>query len=91
MEDMEPGEVAAMWQDGEDAIILVTSDRSIPDDERCAAVNRMLAKLKLQPGTPATAPVMRLVGSAAVLSVLLPHLSQQMTSPAGKCLQSLLV
>lgn len=95
MEDMEAGEVAVMWQEGENALIMVTSDRSIPDTERCAAVNRLMQHLKLQPGTRAAtvaAPTLRVVSSsAAAVCLFLPHLSQQMAGPPGKCLQALFV
>lgn len=46
MEDMEDGEVAAMYQVGEDAVIMVS--RSYPDDVRCNAVNDLLASIRAQ-------------------------------------------
>ena len=46
MEDMEAGEVAAMYEEDGDAIILVA--RGLPDDQRCAAVNRLLARLTVR-------------------------------------------
>lgn len=46
MEDLVVGEVAAMYQEGEDAVILVS--RALPDDIRCAAVNDLLASIKAQ-------------------------------------------
>lgn len=44
MEELPKGEVAAMYQEGEDAIILVS--RSLPDDARCQAVNDLLASVR---------------------------------------------
>jgi hypothetical protein len=84
MEELEPGEVAAMYQEGEDALIMVTLDRSVPDVERCAAVNRFLGQLKLQP-SPAARPGLRLVGRSAVVvdGGLLPHLSEQVACATG--------
>lgn len=46
MEDLKAGEVAAMYQEGEDAVIMVS--RNYPDDERCRAVNDLLASVRAQ-------------------------------------------
>lgn len=46
MEDMPAGEVAAMYEEDGDAIILVA--RHLPDDQRCDAVNRLLARLTVR-------------------------------------------
>ena len=46
MEDLEPGEVAAMYEENGDAIIFVARD--LPDDQRCQAVNRLLARLNVR-------------------------------------------
>lgn len=96
MEDMPAGEIAAMYCEGEDAIILVS--RNGPDDERCAAINKLLGRLAVQP-PPVTA--LRLIhggavkvtgsGSVAALGGFLTHLSEQVTSPAGQGLQTLVV
>lgn len=87
MEDMEPGEVAAMYHEGENALIMVTSDRSIPDVDRCAAVNRLLSRVKAQPGAPTlptTTPRLTVIpGSVPAVGVFFPHLGQQVTSAAG--------
>ena len=86
MEDMQDGEVAAMYREGEDALILVA--RHLPDDVRCEAVNRLLA-------TVAAAPLGRLrplrIASAVAVLTLLAHLGEQVASPAGQGLQSLFV
>lgn len=44
MEDMPAGEVAAMYQDGGDAVVMVS--RALPDDVRCRAVNDLLATVE---------------------------------------------
>lgn len=46
MEDMEAGEVAAMYEEGGSAIILVA--RHLPDDQRCAAVNELLSHVDVR-------------------------------------------
>lgn len=46
MEELPKGEVAAMYQEGEDAVILVS--RAYPDDVRCTAVNDLLASVRAQ-------------------------------------------
>lgn len=46
MEDMPKGEVAALYQEGEDAVIMVSRD--YPDDVRCNAVNDLLASIRAQ-------------------------------------------
>lgn len=46
MEDMGPGEVAAMYEENGDAVILVARD--LPDDQRCDAVNRLLSRLSVR-------------------------------------------
>lgn len=46
MEDMNDGEVAAMYQHGQDAVILVS--RALPDDVRCEAVNDLLAGVRAE-------------------------------------------
>lgn len=85
MEDMDQGEVAALYQDGEDAVILVSRDLS--DDVRVCAVNRLLATARALP-----APTVRAVSSVAGLATLLfTHLGQQVASPAGQHLQSLII
>lgn len=43
MEDMGPGEIAAMYEEDGDAVIMVA--RHLPDDLRCDAVNRLLARV----------------------------------------------
>lgn len=51
MEDMAPSEIAAMYQCGEDAVIMVS--RHLSDDMRCEAVNDLLTHVKarqLEPG-----------------------------------------
>ena len=86
MEDMEPGEIAAMFHDGEDAIILITTDRTLSDETRCAAVNRLLARIDAQPGRPArpgTVTQLTSVRSVTGVGVFLPHLSEQVTCAAG--------
>ena len=52
MEDLPAGEVAALYQEGEDAVILVS--RALPDDLRCGAVNELLSTVRAKP------PVVRL-------------------------------
>ena len=89
MEEMEAGEVAAMYQDGEDAVIMVTLDRSIPDAERCEAVNRLLAQIRLE--KQPRQPWLRVVAGSAVAAFFLAHLGQQVTGATGQGLQSLLV
>ena len=85
MEDMDHGEVAAMYQDGEDAVILVSRD--LCDDVRCEAVNRLLATVRAVPK-----PTLRAVSSvAALVPLLLAHLSQQVASPTSQSLQALIV
>ena len=85
MEDMDNGEVAAMYQDGEDAVILVS--RRLSDDVRCDAVNRLLATIRAMP-----APVVRAVSSVAgIAALLLAHLSEQVSGPAGQSLQALII
>ena len=86
MEDMQDGEIAAMFRNGSDAVILVARD--LPDDVRCAAVNRLLSKVEANP--PAGLRPRRIASAVAVLT-LLAHLGEQMASPAGQGLQSLLV
>ena len=86
MEDMQDGEVAAMFRQGEDALILVARD--LPDDVRCDAVNRLLATVKAEP--PGRLRPLRIASAVAALS-LLAHLGEQIASPAGQGLQSLLV
>jgi ribosomal protein L34E len=44
MEELATGEIAAMYQEGEDAVIMVS--RSHPDDVRCKAVNDLLASVR---------------------------------------------
>ena len=46
MEDMEPGEVAAMYEENGDAIVLIA--RHLSDEQRCEAVNRLLARLSVR-------------------------------------------
>lgn len=46
MEDMEPGEIAAMYEEGGDAVILIA--RHLPDDQRCQAVNNLLARVDVR-------------------------------------------
>lgn len=46
MEDMEAGEVAAMYEEDGNAVILVA--RHLPDDQRCAAVNSLLTRLSVR-------------------------------------------
>ena len=59
MEDgLEDGELAVMYQEGDDAIILIS--RHGCDDDRCAAVNRLIA-LHLSP--PAIVRPARLVAA----------------------------
>ena len=85
MDDMDHGEVAALFQDGEDAVVMVS--RHLSDDVRCDAVNRLLATIRAVP-----APVVRAVSSVAGLAaLLLAHLGQEVASPAGQSLQSLVV
>jgi hypothetical protein len=84
MEDMESGEVAALYRSGEDAVILVSRDLS--DDVRVCAVNRLLAAVRAIP-----APPLRAVSSVAGVALFLAHLGQQVASPAGQHLQALLV
>jgi len=50
MEDMQDGEVAAMYQHGEDAVILLS--RALSDDLRCQAVNDLLAGVRAQAPLP---------------------------------------
>lgn len=47
MEDMKPGEVAAMYQEGDDSLILVSRD--LTDDVRASAVNELLMRIKTAP------------------------------------------
>lgn len=77
MEDMPVGEIAAMYQEGNDAVILVS--RSLDDDTRARAVNRLLRRLT----SPAPIRLVRSVGSVAVL-LLLAHLGQKMTSATSQ-------
>ena len=85
MEDMDHGEVAAMYQEGEDAVILVA--RHLCDDVRADTLNRLLATVRVVP-----APVVRAVSSVAgVAALLLAHLGQEVASPTGQSLQSLIV
>lgn len=46
MEDMEHGEIAALFEEGNDAIVFVS--RHLDDDTRCDAVNRLLARLSVR-------------------------------------------
>jgi len=46
MEDMEPGEVAAMYEEDGDAVILIA--RHLSDDQRCEAVNNLLARVDVR-------------------------------------------
>lgn len=46
MEDMKAGEVAALYEEAGDAIIMVA--RHLPDDQRCEAVNRLLARINVR-------------------------------------------
>lgn len=46
MEDMGLDEVAAMYEEDGDAIILVA--RHLSDDQRCEAVNRLLSRLSVR-------------------------------------------
>lgn len=85
MEDMDHGEVAALYQDGEDAVILVSRD--LCDDVRCDAVNRLLATVRAMP-RPAVSAV---ASVAALVPLLLAHLGEQVASPAGQGLQAFLV
>lgn len=57
MEDLPKGEVAAMYQEGDDAIVMVSRD--YPDDVRCNAVNDLLATLRAK--SPMRAPAMHLL------------------------------
>lgn len=86
MDDMQDGEVAAMYREGEDALILVA--RGLPDDVRCDAVNRLLATVAVNP--PGRLRPLRIASAVAVLS-LLAHLGEQVAGPAGQGLQALLV
>ena len=47
MEELEPGEVAAMYEEGGRAVVLIA--RGLTDDERCDAVNRLLALRSFPP------------------------------------------
>jgi len=85
MEDMEPGEVAAMYEDDGDAVILVARD--LPDDARCAAVNRLLAGVR----TAQRPPVRWLASVGSVAALLLTHFGQQIPGSALQGLQALLV
>jgi hypothetical protein len=62
MEDMQDGEIAAMYEEGGDAVILVARD--LPDDMRCAAVNRLLAR------------VTAVAAASAALFLFLAHLAE---------------
>jgi hypothetical protein len=50
MDDLEPGEVAAFYEEPGAAVILV--NRHLPDDERCDAVNAILARRERNPSCP---------------------------------------
>jgi hypothetical protein len=54
MEDMPADEVALLYQEGNDAVVLIA--RHLSDDERCAAVNKLLGRLNVRV-TPARFPV----------------------------------
>lgn len=47
MEDMAADEVAVIYKEGADAIVMVS--RHLSDDVRCAAVNRLLQQVSLIP------------------------------------------
>ena len=75
---MTDNEVAAIYQEGEDAVILVR--RGLPDDQRVCAMNALLARLKVK-----AEPIVTLVAGSAVASLLLvAHLLQQVASPPGQ-------
>lgn len=86
MEDMPVGEIAAMYQEGEDAVIMIS--RELDDDTRCDAVNRLLGKIAAKPHSP-----VRLVRSVSSVAVLLffAHLCQQMAGATSQGLQPLWV
>jgi hypothetical protein len=74
MEDMPADEVAVLYQEGNDAVILIS--RELTDDQRCAAVNKLLNRLnvRVSPGrfpVPVAAPPRAVVpggpGTPAVL------------------------
>ena len=46
MEDMEPDEVAVMYVENGDAIVLIA--RHLSDDQRCEAVNRLLSRITVR-------------------------------------------
>jgi hypothetical protein len=46
MEDMPADEVAVLYQEGNDAVILISRD--LTDDQRCAAVNKLLNRLNVR-------------------------------------------
>lgn len=69
MGDMDPGEVAAMYEDGGDAVILVA--RGLSDDQRCEAVNRLLARVKTS-----HSPMRWLASVGVVLALALSGLAQ---------------
>jgi hypothetical protein len=60
MEEMEAGEVAALYEEGGDAIVLV--NKKVPATVRCEAVNRMLDRMAVRvssyrfPSAPPSAP-----------------------------------
>lgn len=60
MEDMPAGEIAAMFQSGQDAVVMVS--RGLPDDVRCKAVNDLLAQIVAQePHRPPSVGLIRLI------------------------------
>lgn len=84
MEDMADGEIAAMYQEGNDAVILVS--RTLDDDTRARAVNRLLGRLTFTAPSP-----MRLVRSVSgvAMLLLLAHLGEEIAGAAGQGFQTL--
>ena len=73
-EDMQDGEVAALYEEGEDTIVLVNQQVTDPV-ARCEAVNKLMDR------------ALALVSFGLLL--LLLHLSEQGTSTASQYVQSL--
>ena len=46
MEDMPGNEVAALYEEGNDAVVLVS--RHLDDDTRCQAINELLARVSVR-------------------------------------------
>ena len=58
MDDMEDEAVAYLYQEGEDAVIVVS--RHLPDDVRCSAVNELLSDISVVAQVPTAVSRLRI-------------------------------